>query len=134
GREYWAHMTQRRFPLPGEPSGFPAEFAKHDLCHVLGDYDTDSVGECEVVAFISGFMRADPFWYLFMIAMHMHLGVETFENTTTSRLAFDPVRVAAALKRGRQVNVDLYDVGMDWWPLFPLPLDEVRRKYNILPK
>lgn len=134
GRQYWIHMRERRFAFPGEEHGFPEVFIKHDCCHVLGDYDTDPEGECQVVAFISGFMKTDPFWYLFMVTMHMHLGIETFQNNPLGHLAFDPDKVIAALERGSKVNADLYDVDFDWQPLFELPIDEVRARYNILPR
>lgn len=131
GRQYWAHMRERGFSFPGEPGGFPEEFIKHDCCHVLGGYDTDPTGECEVVAFISGFMGTDPFWYLFMIAMHMHLGIETFQDNPLGELAFDPERVVTALERGRRVPQDLYDPDFDWWAWFDKPIDEVRDALGI---
>ena len=131
GRIYWAHMRERGYAFPGEPGGFPEEFIKHDCCHVLGDYDTDPVGECEVIALICGFMGTDPFWYLFMITMHMHLGIETFNDNPLGELAFDPERVIAALERGRGVTQDLFAPGFDWWPLFAKPIDQVRAEYGI---
>lgn len=131
GRQYWVHLRQRGFSFPGEPGGFSEEFIKHDCCHVLGDYDTDPTGECEVVAFISGFMGTDPFWYLFMITMHMHLGIETFNDNPLGELAFEPDRVVAALERGRVVREDLYDPDFDWWALFPRNLDEVRFELGV---
>lgn len=131
GREYWAHMTQRGFSFPGEHKGFPEELAKHDLAHVLAGYDTDPTGECEVVAFISGFMKTDPFGYLFMIFLHMQLGVHIFEGTPIEHMKLPADRVVAALERGRNVNRDLYDPSWDFWADFPLPLADVRRKYAI---
>ncbi len=134
GRMYWEHMSARQFSFPGEHKAFPELLAKHDLCHVLGEYDTDAAGECEVIAFICGFMKADPFWYLFAIIMHMHLGVEIFVGDPTARLAMDHEKVIQALKRGLLVSEDLYDTGWDYWPLFALPIEEVRARYNIVPK
>ncbi len=134
GREYFVHMTERGFALPGEREGFADGFAKHDLCHVLGDYDTDPAGECEVVAFISGFMKTDPFGYLFGILLHMHLGIEIFQGSATGVGAFDPDRVLAALERGRRVSTDLYDPAIDWWEHFGTPLEELRARWNILPR
>lgn len=135
GYHYYRHMADRDFTLPGERKAFPELLAKHDLCHVLGDYDTDPLGECEVICFICGFMQRDPFWYLFMIATQMHLGVKTFQDDTpTDTFQFVPERIVAALKRGADVNRDLYDVEWDFWADLPLPIDEVRRKYNVLPK
>ena len=133
GREYWAHMTERGFGFPGEHKAFPEFLMKHDLCHVLGGYDTDPVGECEVVAFISGFMRSDPFGYLMMILLHMQLDIEIFYDTPTARSAADPERLVAAYARGCRVEQDLYDPEMDWWSLFPLPLQEVRERLGVPP-
>ena len=131
GRAYHAHIRSRGFAFPGEPGGFPEVFVKHDLCHVLGGYDTDPTGECEVVAFIAGFMQADPFWYLFMVLIHMHLGIETFQDNPLGEDAFDPDRVLAALEKGRGVSRDLYDPTIDWWPLYERPLDEVRAELGV---
>jgi tellurite resistance protein len=131
GRQYWIHMRERGFAFPGEPGAFPEEFIKHDCCHVLGGYDTDPAGECEVVAFVSGFMGTDPFWYLFMVTMHMHLGIETFNDNPLGELAFDPDRVVAALARGQRAKQDLYDPEFDWWALFPKPLARVREELGV---
>lgn len=132
GREYWKHMCQRRYGFPGEPGGFPEELIKHDLCHVLGGFGTDPSGECQVVAFICGFMKTDPFWYLFMILVHMHLGIETFHKNPTGTLAFDPDQVVAAYLRGRGAVTDLYATGFDWWPLFEQPLEKVRAELGLV--
>ena len=134
GRQYWVHMRERGFAFPGEMGGFSEAFMKHDLCHVLGDYDTDHAGESEVVAFISGFSERDPFWYIFMVVLHVHLGIETFHGDPVAHLAFEPVPILAALNRGRQVNTDLYALDFEWRPLLELPIEEVRARFNILPK
>jgi ubiquinone biosynthesis protein Coq4 len=134
GRAYWKHMTERRFSFPGEVMGFPAELAKHDLAHVVGDYDTDPLGECEVVAFISGFMKTDPFSYLFMIFAHMQLGVNIFDGTPVEHMLIPADRVVNALERGARVKRDLYDPSWDYWADFPLPIEEVREKYGVAPK
>jgi tellurite resistance protein len=131
GRAYWAHMTERGFSFPGEVKGFPEELVKHDLAHVLGGYDTDPTGECEVVAFISGFMKTDPFGYLFMIFLHMQLGVHIFEGTPIEHLKIPAERVVRALERGRRVTRDLYDPSWSYWDDFPRPIAEVRAGYGI---
>jgi tellurite resistance protein len=132
GRAYWVHMCERGFGFPGEAGAFPAEFIKHDCCHVLGGYDTDALGECEVISFICGFMKADPFWYLFMIVVHMHLGIETFHKNAGGFAAFDSDRCLKALARGARVNTDVYVPGFDWWALFPEPIETVRGRFNVL--
>jgi tellurite resistance protein len=134
GRAYWAHMTARRFAFPGEHHGFPELLVKHDIAHVLGGYDTDPPGECQVVSFISGFMKTDPFGYLMMVVMHVHLGVFVFEDTPLSTMSFNPEREVLAYRRGTLVNRDIYDPSIDWWSYFERPIDEVRAELNILPE
>lgn len=133
GREYFDHMAERSFAFPGEERGFAEELVKHDLAHVLGGYDTDPHGECEVIGFIAGFMKHDPFGYLFMIFVHMQLGVNIFNGSPVDRMIVDADKVVAAIARGAAVLRDLYDPAWDFWADFPLPLDEVRRKYNVVP-
>lgn len=132
GRTYHRHMANKGFGMPGVKKAFPEVLVVHDLCHLLAGFDTDATGECEVIAFIAGFIRRDPFWYLFMILTHMHMGVEVFVGDPVAKLQGDPERMARAMFRGMAVNRDLYD-RWDFWADFPLPLDEVRRKYNVLP-
>ncbi len=132
GRAYWVHMTERRFAFPGEVRGFPEELVKHDLAHVLGGYDTDPEGECEVIGFISGFMKHDPFGYLFMIVIHMQLGVNIFNGSPVEHMVVPTDKLVAAIARGASVTRDLYDPEWDFWAELPLPLDEVRAKYGVL--
>jgi hypothetical protein len=134
GRAFWTHLTERKYAFPGEMKGLPQEAIKHDLAHVLGGYGTDPSGECEVVGFISGFMKTDPFAYFFQIFVHMQLGVHVFDGTPIQHLSVPAERILAALERGRRVNTDLYDPDWDYWADMPLPLEDVRRKYGIAPK
>lgn len=134
GRVYWAHMTQRRFPFPGEDKGFPEEIVRHDLCHVLSGYDTDVPGEVENAAFISGFLREDPFSYLFMVVVHTHLDIAVFpSDPSQAKFGADPARAIAALQRGMKVKRDLYDLSWDFWADLPRPIAEVREELGISP-
>lgn len=131
GREYFEHMVERGFPFPGEQRGFAEELVKHDLAHVLGGYDTEPTGECEVIGFISGFMKHDPFGYLFMIVVHMQLGVNVFTGSPVDHMILPVDKVVAAIARGAKVTRDLYDPAWDFWAELSLPLAEVRHKYGI---
>jgi hypothetical protein len=132
GHAYFLHMKERNFSFPGELRAFPEELVKHDLAHVLGGYDTDPEGECEVIGFIAGFMKHDPFGYLFMIFVHMQLGVNVFDGSPVEHMSVPTERVVAAIERGTKVTRDLYDPSYRFWDDFPLPLAEVRRKYNVV--
>jgi uncharacterized tellurite resistance protein B-like protein len=133
GRGYWAHMTERGFQFPGESKGFPEELVRHDLVHVLSGYGTDVAGECQNTAFIAGFLKEDPFSYLFMIAVHCHMDIEVFpDDPSQAAMALDPALVIPALRRGMQVNRDLYSLEWDFWLDFPRPIDEVRAEFGVI--
>lgn len=132
GRTYWAHMTVRRFPFPGEHEGLPEELVRHDLSHVLSGYDTDVGGECENAAFLAGCLREDPFSYVFMVLVHCHLDIEVFpKDPSKAAWGFDPARVVPALERGLRVTRDLYDLSWDFWQDLPRPIAEVRAELGI---
>jgi hypothetical protein len=133
GREFWEHMTERRFAFPGEPGAIiQLRGAHHDLTHVLTGYDTDPAGECQIAAFYSGYKGDDPFAFVFFTIVMFQLGIAINPGiVTASKLAWDPPKVLAAMQRGSRINTDLTD-HWDFWPDLPLPIDEVRSKYNIL--
>jgi hypothetical protein len=133
GREFWKHMTARKFALPGEPGGIPEVGAHHDLTHVLTGYDTDAEGETQIAAFYAGYFKEDPFSFLFMVLVMFHLGVPLGPPQTTPKAGqFDPEKVLRAMKRGSQINTDLTD-HWNYWEVMNLPIDEVRGRYNIVP-
>lgn len=134
GRTYWAHMRLRGFPFPGERSGLPEELVRHDLTHVLSGYDTDIAGEVATAAFIAGFLRHDPFSYLFMVLVHTHLDLEVFTgHPQRARLGAEPELIVEGWVRGSRVKRDLYDLGWDFWQDLPRPIAEVREELGIDP-
>jgi hypothetical protein len=46
---------------------------------------------------------------------------------------FDVERALVALERGAAMSIDLTD-GWSYWEVADVPLAELRRRYNILPK
>jgi len=135
GRSYWAHMTQRRFPFPGEHLGLPEEMVRHDLSHLLSGYGTNNIGEMLNATFIAGFLKQDAFAYFFMAAVHTQLDIEVFPDDPHSMgfLTVQPAALMEALERGLQVNQDLYSLDWDYWEVMDLPVDEARRQLNIVP-
>ncbi|HEX4968124.1 MAG TPA: hypothetical protein VFV44_06360, partial [Nitrospiraceae bacterium] len=45
---------------------------------------------------------------------------------------FDPAKALTAIRRGAAMNVDL-NSGWDYWPVMGEQVEELRRRYNILP-
>jgi hypothetical protein len=139
GHRLIAFYDKNGFSLPGERKGFPEAGLYHDLCHVLGDYGTDPEGEVQVAAFSSGFMRTRPIYIVLFAVMIFSAGVNvrpSGEDFTTVGVLGKPgmaERLFAAIERGSQVNRDLSDK-WDYWAYADLPIDEARRRLNILPK
>jgi len=134
-----AFYRKNGFSLPGERKGFPEAGLYHDLCHLLGGYGTDPEGEVEVASFTAGFKRNRPLFIVLFAVLIFSTGVNmrpSKEDFTTVGVLGKPgmaERMFAAIERGAQVNQDLSDK-WDYWAYAALPLDEVRRRLNILPK
>lgn len=139
GHSLIAFYRKNGFSLPGERKGFPEAGLYHDLCHVLGDYGTDPEGEVQVAAFTAGFKQTRPFYVVLFAVLIFSTGVNmrpSNEDFTTTGVLGKPgmaERMFAAIERGAQVNLDLSDK-WDYWAYVGLPLDEVRRRLNIVPK
>jgi uncharacterized tellurite resistance protein B-like protein len=133
GRIYWAHCTSRKFSFPGEPYGFPWQ-AVHDIGHVLGDHDTDPHGEIEQAAFEAGYMRRDPFFFIFTVTMIFHLGFPVLgdDYIGVAKGSFQPAHTMRAYERGLATKIDLTE--WDFWPHVARPIDDVRAELGIPPK
>jgi hypothetical protein len=132
GRVYWEHCTSRGFGFPGEHGGIPERAVFHDFGHVLSGYDTDPGGEIQQAAFQAGFVRNDGFSFLFFGIAQFHLGLKLTPIAEPEVGYFDVEKVVTALSRGAACNTDLSD-HWNFWPLLPLPLDEVRGLLEIPP-
>ena len=139
GRALVDFYNAHGFSLPGERGGFPEAGLYHDFCHLLGDYSTEPEGEVQVASFTAGFKRERPFHIVLFSVLLFSTGVNvrpSSEDFVTVGVLGKPgmaERMFAAIERGSQVNQDLSDK-WDYWAWIDLPLDEVRRRLNILPK
>ena len=131
GREFWQHIREAGFDLPGEGGGaIPEWFVFHDVGHVLAGYDLDPAGEIQQGAFQAGFVRRDGFTYLLFVVMQFHLGIPVIPFAKPEVDCFDIPRVMRALARGAACCVDLSD---EWriWNDAPRPLAAVRASLGI---
>ncbi len=130
GRAYWDFLVSNGLPFPGEVGAVPESGLWHDLSHVLGGYGVDPEGEVQVVSFIAGYRREDPFFWLFTIALQFHLGLRVSPYSQGGRGHFRPELVYPALERGMGMAADL-SLGWDPWPHFARPLGDVRAELGI---
>lgn len=139
GSALLAFYRKNGFALPGERGGFPEAGLYHDLSHVLGGYDTSPEGEVQVAAFSAGYKRNRPFYVVLFALMVYSTGVNvrpTAGGYTTVGVLGKPgmaERLFAAIERGSQVTTDLADK-WDYWPYVGLPLEEARRRLNVVPQ
>ena len=141
GRRITEFYRSRGFAYPGTRGSAPPLLAQHDWVHLVADYGTTVESELEVFAFIAR-ANDDPraFSLLAMVVSLFETGAlasgaglfEAFPGQLSrSGVA---VRVADAMRRGALVSgsVDFMDV--DWFELAPMPVEEVRARFGVVPK
>ena len=132
GRCYWEYCRKNGFPLPGEKGGAAEQILFHDCAHVLSGYGTTPDEEVQVACFSAGFQRRDPWAFVFFVLLQFHVGIRVTPITAARTGFFDPVKAMIAIRRGAAMNVDLNN-GWDYWPVMGEQVEELRRRYNILP-
>ncbi|HEY6696607.1 MAG TPA: hypothetical protein VIZ67_00150 [Acidimicrobiales bacterium] len=151
GHGVWRLYRARGFAFPGLPGSAPPLLAQHDWVHVLGDYGTRVESEVEVFALIA---RANDDMRAFsLLAMVVSLFETGYLRTGAGLFQSDAghlsghsaghamsLRLADAMRRGawcrdRETRSDSVDfLRQDWFALAPLPLEEVRARFNLRPK
>jgi hypothetical protein len=133
GREYVRFLDSRGWPLPGEKGSASDIIVFHDMSHVLGEYDTDPIGEVEVACFSAGYRRQEPFTFILFVLLQFHVGVRVTPIAKSERGVFDVEKALRALARGAAMNTDLTS---DWsyWDVVDVPLAELRERLGIPPK
>ena len=132
GRSYWEYCRKNGFALPGEKGGAPEPILFHDCAHILSGYGTAPEEEVQVACFSAGFQRRDPFLFVFFVLLQFHVGIRMTPITAARTGFFDPEKALIAMRRGAAMNVDL-NHGWDYWPVMGEQVEELRRRYNILP-
>ena len=132
GRSYSEYCRKNGFPLPGEKGGAAEQVLFHDCAHVLSGYGTTPDEEVQVACFSAGFQRRDPWTFVFFVLLQFHVGVRLTPITEARTGFFDPVKAMIAIRRGAAMTVDLNN-GWEYWPVMGEQVDELRKRYNILP-
>jgi hypothetical protein len=133
GREYWKHITELGFGFPGEPNGIPDTVVYHDIGHVLADNDTTPLGEIQQGSFQGGNRREDGFFFIQFVILQFHHGVKITPVAAGEVGNFDPEKVLWAIHRGAKCAVDITHQ-WNFWPLMPLPIEEARKRCELIPK
>jgi uncharacterized tellurite resistance protein B-like protein len=132
GRAYWEYCRTNGFALPGERGGAAEEILFHDCAHILSGYGTTPAEEVQVACFSAGFQGRDPWTFVFFVLLQFHVGIRMTPITEARSGFFDPEKAITAIRRGAAMNVDL-NSGWEYWPVMKEQVEELRRRYNILP-
>jgi len=138
GQAFYTHHRTNGFSLPGEKGGLPEAGAYHDFAHVLGGYGPTPEGETLVGGFTAGFKKGNPLFVALFTFLTFGAGVNMTPNPQPhiEGIFAKPGladRFFRANARGQAMNADLSD-NWDFWSLVDLPIDEVRRRLNLLPE
>ena len=141
GRYIWEYYQGRGFVFTGQKGSVNPSIAQHDWIHLLCDYNTTIEGELEVFSFI-GSAIPDIKGFSFLVAIVSLFETGRLESWGGGVLNADkghldlpgmPERVADAIRRGRMCNRDVM-YGIDYFNYKDMPIDEVRRRLNIVEK
>lgn len=141
GRKVTELYRARGFAYPGTEGSAPPLLAQHDWVHVVADYGTTVTSELEVFGFIAR-ANDDPkaFSLLAMVVSlfetgYLNTGAGLFE-AFPGQLSRDGVaeRIADAMRRGALVDGSIDFLGLDWFELASLPVEEVRARFHIVAK
>ncbi len=132
GRSLWEYWRENGFALPGQKGRAPEQIVFHDCAHVLSGYGTAPEEEVQVACFSAGFQRREPWMFVFFVLLQFHVGIRMTPITKARTGLFDPLKAIIAIRRGAAMNVDLNN-GWDYWPVMAEQVQELRRRYNILP-
>lgn len=132
GRSLWEYWQANGFALPGQKGGAPEQIVLHDCAHILSGYGTTPEEEVQVACFSAGFQRREPWIFVFFVLLQFHVGIRMTPITTAQTGMFDPLKAMIAIRRGAAMNVDLND-GWDYWPVMGEQVEDLQRRYHILP-
>jgi hypothetical protein len=131
GRAYWDFIVRNDLSFPGEKNGLGERGVWHDMLHVMGGYPITPIGEAEVVAFMAGFRREDPFFWIFTVVLQFQVGLRISPFAPGVPHQIDPKSFVRHHERGARVKIDL-SRDWDFRADFTRPLDEVRRELGVV--
>jgi hypothetical protein len=122
GRAFWDFYAQFNWPLPGDPLWISEDLTvRHDLVHILCDFDISINGEFRVSAFAAG--NSNCFNWLIAMLGFTPPYISTGEQFRASDF-FDAYMCGAGASESFVDN-------WDFWPMLEFQIDDLRREYGI---
>jgi hypothetical protein len=131
GHAVHRYYATRGFPMPGERKSIPEGWARHEVYHVLANYNTNLQGELLLAGFIGGNTDEMCLDLMLPALIQLHAG-KTFVPGPSAEDLLHPDDFFRAVARGAAMTVDLLT---SWrlWASAPLRLRDVRQHYGIPP-
>ncbi|MDR3534859.1 MAG: hypothetical protein P4L71_00035 [Acetobacteraceae bacterium] len=125
------YYARNGFPMPGEPKSIPEGWARHEVYHVLANYNTNLQGELLLAGFIGGNTDEMCLDLMLPALVQLHAG-KTFVPGPAAEGLLRPDAFFRAVARGAAMNVDLLK-GWRLWEVATQPLQDIRDRYGIPP-
>jgi hypothetical protein len=129
GNALYHFYVKRGYPMPGEPKSFPEGWSKHECYHLISEYETSDPGEMLNAAFSGGNTQVLCMDLLMLTLLQFHCGFRIMPGPAPKG-ALEPDAFFRAVARGAAMNVDLLN-GWDLWTAVDLPMEELRRRFNV---
>lgn len=131
GHAVHRYYASKGFPLPGAPKSIPEGWGRHEVYHVLSNYNTNLQGELLLAGFIAGNTEELCLEVVLPALVHLHAG-RRFVPGPVADGKLRPDDFFRAVARGMAMNVDLL-AGWRLWEAAAKNLDDVRASYNLSP-
>jgi hypothetical protein len=127
GNALHAFFIRHEIPLPGQAKSVP--WAMHEVYHVLSEYGVGLPAELTLTAFIGGTQEETCLDQMLFGLLSYQAGRQIVGGFVTEGV-LRPDEYFRAMARGAEINVNLMS-GWDLWEVAPMPLPELRAKYNL---
>jgi hypothetical protein len=129
GHGLFHFYRDRGFPMPGEPKSFPEGWSKHEVYHIISEYETSLQGEMLNAAFSGGNTEVLCMDLLLLSLLQFQAGFQVMPGPVLQ----DELRPDAffrAVARGAATEIDIL-AEWDLWTAVDQPVAELRRRYKV---
>jgi hypothetical protein len=129
GNAVYRYYATRGFPVPGDRQAIPEGWARHEVYHVIANYNTTLHGELLLAGFIGGNTDEMCLDLMLPALVQLHAG-KTFVPGPSAEDLLKPDDFFRAVARGAAMKVDLLK-GWRLWEFATMRLSEFRERVGI---
>jgi hypothetical protein len=131
GRAVHRYYTTTQIVMPGMPKSVPEGWARHEVYHVISNYNINHQGELLLSGFIAGNTSELCLDVVLPALVQLHAGKKFVPGPVAEGL-LKPDEFFRAVARGNAMTVDLLGT---WrlWDVADVDLEELRQRYKVPP-